>query len=658
MHFEKKIIGFRRRSDDNKRGWCRRSKVRDNFSHIFPSSPIIEVASSLTSKHYTYLTNGPKYVPPCQSRFRNQNIYKIIQREHNSIVQSFKTGLTNNCISYSDQRVKEFFTAIENVLRRLYTTPLPSKLLARTQYEYRLIRSSRHHIKKSNIIIRPTDKSKVLHLGSIHDYHRKALQYMSETNAYKEITSGINPCHNHLQMVLTLIDPMLKNKDINLQLWKQYMRPNEVTMELAHLYFIPKPHKIGTPLRPIVSSIKAAATGVSHFLDILLRPMFNQATKETTFINGIDFVRQIENYRNRGRLLPTTLFVTFDITNLYTMIPRDGAIAALQKFLSKYADSRRIHGMTIDTITRLARLVLDTNCFVYDNKYYQQIRGGAMGSPFTMTLANAYMWEWEQTLLEYQRSHNEMYGRYIDDIFMTTNLSFDEINVRLIEANQQDENIRLTHTISSKVEYLDVLVENDNGQLKTSVYHKLAAEPYILPFSSDHPRHVHRSTINARLIRAIRLCSHLDDFDKERINIEFTLLLNGYPPKFISYYFNKIFQKHNVLSVMENLDNIMYEQLHRTLLLQPTIKERQQHEQQQQNIQSKDLFVHYTFESGPLVNFTKQLKHLWNEHYINKNPIKQNIRLRFGTKSNKNLCQLLVKKKPSKSLLRDSISSD
>ncbi|CAF5005677.1 unnamed protein product, partial [Rotaria magnacalcarata] len=28
-----------------------------------------------------------------------------------------------------------------------------------------------------------------------------------------------------------------------------------------------------------------------------------------------------------------------------------------------------------------------------------------------MTLANVYMWEWEQTLLEYQRSHNEMYGR-------------------------------------------------------------------------------------------------------------------------------------------------------------------------------------------------------------------------------------------------------
>lgn len=69
--------------------------------------------------------------------------------------------------------------------------------------------------------------------------------------------------------------------------------------------------------------------------------------------------------------------------------------------------------MTIDTITRLARLVLDTNCFVYENNYYQQIRGGAMGSPFTMTLANIYMLEWEQSLIEHQNIHNELYGRYV-----------------------------------------------------------------------------------------------------------------------------------------------------------------------------------------------------------------------------------------------------
>ena len=95
------------------------------------------------------------------------------------------------------------------------------------------------------------------------------------------------------------------------------------------------------------------------------------------------------------------------------MIPRDGAIFALQKFLYKHAENRRIHGMTIDTITKLVRLVLDTNYFLYENKYYQQIRGGAMGSPFTMTLANIYMLEWEQSLIEHQTIHNEIYGRSV-----------------------------------------------------------------------------------------------------------------------------------------------------------------------------------------------------------------------------------------------------
>ena len=153
-------------------------------------------------------------------------------------------GLTKNCISCSDQRAKDFFAAVENLLRQLYTTPLSSQLLARVQQESRTIQSIRRQLKRSNVVIRQTDKSKVFHLGSAHDYYQKALQYMHETNAYKEIVSGINPCHEHVQKVLTLIDPMLEKRDINLKVWKQKMRPSPTTTELAHLYFIPKPHKV------------------------------------------------------------------------------------------------------------------------------------------------------------------------------------------------------------------------------------------------------------------------------------------------------------------------------------------------------------------------------------------------------------------------------
>jgi len=62
---------------------------------------------------------------------------------------------------------------------------------------------------------------------------------------------------------------------------------------------------------------------------------------------------------------------------------------------------------------KMARLILDTNCFAYQNKYYRQIHGGAMGSAFTQVLANIYMLEWEQELIQYQQTHQGIYGRFV-----------------------------------------------------------------------------------------------------------------------------------------------------------------------------------------------------------------------------------------------------
>ena len=99
------------------------------------------------------------------------------------------------------------------------------------------------------------------------------------------------------------------------------------------------------------------------------------------------------------------------------MIPRDGALAALGRFCLKHSNNGKITNLTVDTILRLSRLVLDTNCFAYNNKYYKQIRGGAMGSPFTLTLANIYMLEWEQSLINHQHANSELYGRYLFNNF-------------------------------------------------------------------------------------------------------------------------------------------------------------------------------------------------------------------------------------------------
>ena len=76
------------------------------------------------------------------------------------------------------------------------------------------------------------------------------------------------------------------------------------------------------------------------------------------------------------------------------------------RFLQKYSKRGKIGTLSIDHVWKLARLILEANCFVYNNKYYIQVRGGAMGSAFTQVFANIYMLEWEQDLIEHQAAHN------------------------------------------------------------------------------------------------------------------------------------------------------------------------------------------------------------------------------------------------------------
>lgn len=75
--------------------------------------------------------------------------------------------------------------------------------------------------------------------------------------------------------------------------------------------------------------------------------------------------------------------------------------------------------MAVNTLMKLVLLVLNKNCFTFENKYCQQICGCAMGSPLTLSLANIYMYEWQQSLIEYQIVRNELYGRYVISILMS-----------------------------------------------------------------------------------------------------------------------------------------------------------------------------------------------------------------------------------------------
>ncbi|CAF1601668.1 unnamed protein product, partial [Didymodactylos carnosus] len=79
------------------------------------------------------------------------------------------------------------------------------------------------------------------------------------------------------------------------------------------------------PLRPIIAGIQSGTTKISKYLDSLLRPIFDKATDEYTLQNSLDFISKLKQYEITER----SLLITFDISDLYTVIPQESAVQAL-----------------------------------------------------------------------------------------------------------------------------------------------------------------------------------------------------------------------------------------------------------------------------------------------------------------------------------------
>jgi len=92
------------------------------------------------------------------------------------------------------------------------------------------------------------------------------------------------------------------------------------------------------------------------------------------------------------------------------MLPQEASLNILTDFLVQYG-YHKVKDIPLDATQKLARIVITENVFIYENKFYRQIIGGAMGSAFTLRLSNIFMWKWEKELVQRQLAANEIYGR-------------------------------------------------------------------------------------------------------------------------------------------------------------------------------------------------------------------------------------------------------
>ena len=269
---------------------------------------------------------------------------------------------------------------------------------------------------------------------------------------------------------------------------------------------------------------------------------------------------------------------------------------------------------------------MQNNYFSYNGQYYHQIRGGAMGSPLTLTIANCYMFFFERNIQKQINNNGGLYLRYIDDLFIVINWSERHLLKQVENWDKIDENIKLKAHIGSSTNFLDLSMGNQEGQLVTKVYHKPSYEPYYLPFNSIHPLHMKKNISFAMLLRALRDCSSFQLYLNERESLRISLLVNKYPSDLIEKQFIAVLEKFNI-HVHVQITSLNYEHIRTQIHSQP--------DRTKSPVDfEKNLFVHFTYCSN-MRTFPIRFHILWQK-YFNESPINE-TRPILGTRNVKNL---------------------
>jgi len=531
--------------------------------------------------------------------------------------------------------VETFANRLEEELRSKISEgaaqdPVTEKALERFQKEQ----------KKGKIIFRQTDKSKVFHIGRPETYIEKSIAYMKKTDAYQEIEKS--PLDSMIEKTEQLLRDLVNRKLLPGKYFEK-LKPNPIDAELPHLYYNPKDHKVGEPLRPIVSGMKSPTQKISAFLDQIIRPIFDKFTPYS-LRNSIELLKELKKFQTTDQ----TLIYTFDITDLYTMIPQQESILAVCEMLGENKINKVNGEIPINTIRTLFRHVLENAYFALqlpgeNVKFYKQIRGGPMGSECTQVLADVYMRKWEKQFKVDQEREGELYFRFRDDIFLTTKKSKVEIERILSDLGKKDKNIGLTFETGPHVDYLDIRVQVEVPNFRTKVYRKLAAQPYILPFNSAHPPHVMKNIPFSALLRAVRICSHRENLEEEIEKVRITLLLNRYPQNFIDRHFRRFFET----LTGERDPKLLLSDRHnefRDKVLEPGWNKK---DNPGINF-NKDILLHFTYTPN-LACFGSRFHQIWNEIF-EETPL-SDIPVIFAHRLTDNLKSILVHKKPSKSAI-------
>ncbi|CAF2717588.1 unnamed protein product [Rotaria sp. Silwood2] len=450
------------------------------------------------------------------------------------------------------------------------------------QQHKRNILSLRHQLTEEKLIMRASYKGYSFHTYPAKEYQQKSSNYIKQLGIYKFINDvkSTNPkvsqqcLKNIIQEVNTTLNMLLNSKNISDQ---QYvlMHPNSSIIRLNYLHFVPDTTKETDSLQPIIICKNGPTFNLAHYLSDILWSIFNQIASCKTFANSDDIVYTLEQYVKHGYLHETTHFVAFNINDICTKFSHEKAIKALENFLNMHSSELQkiTEGLTNKTIFELVRLVLQNQYFIYENKLYQQIHGGASGSLLTIPLACIYLFYGQSSILIHTLINNKngLFGRYRDDIFLTWNDSKDEFYTFIngvMNNQQQHPSIPLLQTmIGTTVHLLDLELTNDKGHFITKIYHDPQTDEYELPSKYEYHTNRPSNLLKAALKHAVRCCSNQEDFHKEHRHIDLCHLIRGFSPDFIDQCIKEFYKELDItIDIYHLFNTIPYETLRQCII--------------------------------------------------------------------------------------------
>ncbi|CAJ0917920.1 unnamed protein product [Ranitomeya imitator] len=219
-----------------------------------------------------------------------------------------------------------------------------------------------------------------------------------------------------------------------------------------------------------------------------------------------DFLNKIHNIKN---IPPDSTLCTLDVNSLYTSIEHDRGIEAVTLTLREANMDSNLLDLCID----LLNLVLRENFFMFEDDFFLQTCGTAMGSNVAPAYANLYMDHFERTYV-YPNSifqqHALTWYRYIDDIFCIW--KGDQTSLQGFFNTINEARPGLTFTLvqhNEEIAFLDTKILKDtSGNLNTDLFVKPTDCNSLLLYNSCHPRPTRDSLPRSQFKRVARIVSN------------------------------------------------------------------------------------------------------------------------------------------------------